>query len=80
MWVPKRMFALGYRIFGALRWGMLGDGHISALELPRLPLLMNFLVSFANPLYSTLSVGEAIGLEQFGHPRFHVCMLLPGHP
>jgi hypothetical protein len=27
----KRMCALGYRIFGALRWGMLGDGHISAV-------------------------------------------------
>ena len=24
----KRICALGYRIFGALRWGMLGDGHI----------------------------------------------------
>ena len=29
----KRMCALGYRIFGALRWGMLGDGHISARDL-----------------------------------------------
>src|SRR4029078_3119588 len=28
----KRMWALGYRIFGALRWGMLGDGHISARD------------------------------------------------
>ena len=28
----KRMCALGYRIFGALRWGMLGDGHISARD------------------------------------------------
>jgi len=26
----KRMCALGYRIFGAMRWGMLGYGHISA--------------------------------------------------
>ena len=28
----KRMCALGYRIFGAMRWGMLGDGHISARD------------------------------------------------
>ena len=28
----KRVCALGYRIFGALRWGMLGDGHISARD------------------------------------------------
>jgi ribulose-5-phosphate 4-epimerase/fuculose-1-phosphate aldolase len=28
----KRMCALGYRIFGAMRWGMLGDGHVSARD------------------------------------------------
>ncbi len=28
----RRMCALGYRIFGALRWGQLGDGHISARD------------------------------------------------
>ncbi len=28
----KRMCALGYRVFGALRWGQLGDGHISARD------------------------------------------------
>jgi ribulose-5-phosphate 4-epimerase/fuculose-1-phosphate aldolase len=28
----KRMCALGYRIFGAMRWGMHGDGHISARD------------------------------------------------
>lgn len=28
----KRICALGYRIFGAMRWGMLGDGHISARD------------------------------------------------
>lgn len=28
----KRMTALGYRIFGAMRWGQLGDGHISARD------------------------------------------------
>ena len=27
-----RMCALGYRIFGALRWGQLGDGHVSARD------------------------------------------------
>ncbi|HSL58514.1 MAG TPA: class II aldolase/adducin family protein [Acidimicrobiales bacterium] len=27
-----RMCALGYRVFGALRWGQLGDGHISARD------------------------------------------------
>ena len=32
----KRMCALGYRIFGALRWGQLGDGHVSARD-PILP-------------------------------------------
>ena len=25
----RRMCALGYRIFGAMRWGQLGDGHIT---------------------------------------------------
>ena len=28
----KRMCAIGYRIFGAMRWGQLGDGHISARD------------------------------------------------
>src|SRR4051812_22048340 len=28
----KRRLALGYRIFGALRYGSLGDGHISARD------------------------------------------------
>ncbi|MEL6893996.1 MAG: class II aldolase/adducin family protein, partial [Actinomycetota bacterium] len=28
----RRMCALGYRIFGAMRWGQLGDGHISARD------------------------------------------------
>jgi ribulose-5-phosphate 4-epimerase/fuculose-1-phosphate aldolase len=28
----KTRLALGYRIFGALRWGALGDGHISARD------------------------------------------------
>lgn len=28
----KRMCAIGYRIFGASRWGSLGDGHISARD------------------------------------------------
>jgi ribulose-5-phosphate 4-epimerase/fuculose-1-phosphate aldolase len=28
----KRMCALGYRIFGAMRWGQLGDGHVSARD------------------------------------------------
>jgi ribulose-5-phosphate 4-epimerase/fuculose-1-phosphate aldolase len=28
----RRMCALGYRIFGALRWGQLGDGHVSARD------------------------------------------------
>ncbi len=27
-----RMCAIGYRIFGAMRWGQLGDGHISARD------------------------------------------------
>jgi ribulose-5-phosphate 4-epimerase/fuculose-1-phosphate aldolase len=28
----KRRLALAYRAFGALRWGMQGDGHISAVD------------------------------------------------
>lgn len=28
----KRMCALGYRIFGGMRWGQLGDGHVSARD------------------------------------------------
>ncbi len=32
----KRMCAIGYRIFGASRWGSLGDGHISARD-PEFP-------------------------------------------
>lgn len=31
----KRQCALGYRAFGALRWGQLGDGHISARDPER---------------------------------------------
>jgi ribulose-5-phosphate 4-epimerase/fuculose-1-phosphate aldolase len=32
----KRRLALAYRVFGAMRWGSLGDGHISARD-PRRP-------------------------------------------
>jgi ribulose-5-phosphate 4-epimerase/fuculose-1-phosphate aldolase len=32
----KTRLALGYRVFGALRWGALGDGHISARDPERL--------------------------------------------
>lgn len=32
----KRQCALGYRIFGLMRWGHLGDGHISVRD-PELP-------------------------------------------
>ena len=32
----KRELALAYRIFGALRWGDLGDGHITARDPERL--------------------------------------------
>ncbi len=32
----KKMCAIGYRIFGALRWGQFGDGHISARD-PEFP-------------------------------------------
>ncbi len=28
----KKMVALGYRVFGAMRWGQLGDGHITARD------------------------------------------------
>jgi ribulose-5-phosphate 4-epimerase/fuculose-1-phosphate aldolase len=31
----KRMCALGYRVFGAMRWGQLGDGHVSARDPER---------------------------------------------
>jgi ribulose-5-phosphate 4-epimerase/fuculose-1-phosphate aldolase len=31
----KTRLALGYRVFGALRWGALGDGHISARDPER---------------------------------------------
>lgn len=31
----KRRLALAYRVFGALRWGSLGDGHISARDPER---------------------------------------------
>ncbi len=31
----QRQLALAYRIFGALRWGHLGDGHISARDTTR---------------------------------------------
>jgi len=32
----KRQLALGYRVFGALRWGSIGEGHISARDPERL--------------------------------------------
>lgn len=28
----KRMAAIGYRIFGSMRWGQIGDGHVSARD------------------------------------------------
>ncbi len=31
----KRQVALSYRLFGAMNWGMLGDGHISARDPER---------------------------------------------
>ena len=31
----KRACALGYRIFGSMRWGQIGDGHISARDPER---------------------------------------------
>jgi ribulose-5-phosphate 4-epimerase/fuculose-1-phosphate aldolase len=31
----KRMCAIGYRIFASMRWGQLGDGHISARDPER---------------------------------------------
>jgi ribulose-5-phosphate 4-epimerase/fuculose-1-phosphate aldolase len=31
----KTRLALGYRVFGALKWGALGDGHISARDPER---------------------------------------------
>ena len=38
------------------------------------------LAPVTNGFDSTLSVGKTICLEQFGHPRFHVYVLLPVHP
>ena len=45
----KKMCALGYRIFAAMRWGQLGDGHVSARD-PEFPdhfWLLDYSVPFA---------------------------------
>src|SRR3954466_11507662 len=46
----KTRLALGYRVFGALRWGALGDGHISARD-PERPDHF-WLARYATPFHS----------------------------
>lgn len=46
----KRRLALGYRIFGALHWGALGDGHISARDPERTDHF--WLVRYGAPFHS----------------------------
>lgn len=64
----KRMAAIGYRIFGSMRWGQLGDGHISARD-PELTdhfWLLDYGIPFSQATVDKLVlVGPDGGLVEF---------------
>ena len=64
----KTRLALGYRIFGALRWGALGDGHISARD-PERPDHF-WLARYGAPFHS-VTVGDLGRGPRCGHRRVH---------
>ena len=59
----KGQTALGYRIWGALRWGMLGDGHISARDPGRPDHL--WLLRYGVP-YSEATVDDLVLVDPDG--------------
>jgi ribulose-5-phosphate 4-epimerase/fuculose-1-phosphate aldolase len=80
----KEQLVLGYRLFGALRWGALGDGHISARD----PLLLDhywlsrYGVPFAKVTIDDLVLvspdGTSIGSKYGINPAAH-CIHWPIH-
>lgn len=65
----KRQVALGYRLFAALRWGDLGDGHITARdpELADHMWLLGYPVAFEQATVQDLVLvapdGSAVGVD-----------------
>lgn len=59
----KRELALGYRIFAALRWGDLGDGHITARdpEFPDCFWVLKYPVSFQRATSADMVLIDASG-------------------
>ncbi|MCU1388171.1 MAG: ribulose phosphate epimerase [Ilumatobacteraceae bacterium] len=53
----KTRLALGYRVFGALRWGALGDGHISARDPERVDHF--WLARYGQP-FGTVTVDDLV--------------------
>lgn len=53
----KTRLALAYRIFGALRWGALGDGHISARDPERLD---HFWLARYGAAFNTVTIDDLV--------------------
>lgn len=75
----KRQLALGYRIFGALRWGDLGDGHITARDPERADAfwVLGGRVSFESATVGDLVLvgpdGEVLeGDRSFNHTAYRI--------
>ncbi|MFN3257471.1 MAG: class II aldolase/adducin family protein [Ilumatobacter sp.] len=71
----KRMCALGYRIFAAMRWGQLGDGHVSARD-PEQPdhfWLLDWGVPFGEATVDRLVlVGPGDGIEAVNTAGYNI--------
>ncbi len=52
-----RQLAIGYRVFGALRWGSVGDGHISARDPERLDHM--WIAGYGVP-FNRVTVGDLV--------------------
>ena len=63
----KVAVALGYRIFGALRWGDMGDGHISARDPEREDCfwMLRYGVSYHKARVSDLVMVDSAGARWF---------------
>lgn len=66
----KREVALGYRIFASLRWGDLGDGHITARdpEFPDHMWLLRFPCGFEKATVDDLVLVRPDGTTEDGRP------------
>lgn len=74
----KRQVALGYRIFASLRWGDLGDGHITARdpELTDHMWLLKYPVGFERATIDDLVLvrpdGSVVGDEPINLTAYHI--------